>query len=166
MGDLSALIDKVRSVTGEKESEDMQQRMMDGKLSLDDVISQVKSMNSMGGFDKIKNMIPGMGAAKIPEGAMEAQQDKVAKWEHIVKSLTKAEREDPEVLLKETSRIRRVAAGAGVNSSDVRSLLKQYKMLSDMMKGGMGDIDPEKGFSEKDMKKMMKKFGKIKGMKF
>ena len=165
MGDLASLIEKVKSVSGEKDNEEMQKRMLEGKISLDDVIEQVKSMNSLGGFDKIKSMIPGMGNAKIPEGAMEAQQEKISKWEHIVKSLTKAEKEDPEVLLKETTRIRRVAAGAGVHTSDVRALLKQYKMLSDMIKEN-ANMDVEKGFSQRDMQKMMRKFGKMGKMKF
>jgi signal recognition particle subunit SRP54 len=165
MGDLASLIEKVKSVSGEKDNEEMQQRMLEGKISLDDVIEQVKSMNSLGGFDKIKSMIPGFGNAKIPEGALESQQQKISKWEHIVKSLTKREREDPEILLKETSRIRRVANGAGVNTSEVRALLKQYKMLSDMIKEN-ANVDVEKGFSQRDMQKMMRKFSKMGKMKF
>ena len=165
MGDLASLIEKVKSASGEKDSEEMQKRMLEGKISLDDVIEQVKSMNSIGGFDKIKSMIPGLGNAKIPEGAMESQQEKISKWEHIIKSLTKQEKEDPEILLKETSRIRRVATGAGVNTSEVRALLKQYKMLSDMIKEN-ANMDLEKGFSQRDMQKMMRKFSKMGKIKF
>lgn len=165
MGDLGALIEKIRTATGEKDQEEMQQRMMDGKLSLDDVIGQVKSMSSIGGFEKLKSMIPGMSSAKIPDDVLSTQEDKVKKWEHIVKSMTAVEREDPELLLKETKRISRVAQGSGVNNSDVKALLKQYKMLSDMMKGGFSDIDPEKGMDQKQMQKMMKKFSKMGGKK-
>jgi signal recognition particle subunit SRP54 len=166
MGDLQALLEKIRSVTDDKQQEKMQKKLEEGKLSLEDVVEQVKSMNQIGGFDKIKSMIPGLGKAKIPEEMLENQQGKVAKWEHILKSMTKEEKENPELFDKQTSRIARVAKGAGVNNSDIRALLKQYKMLQDMIGGGMGDMDISQGFSQKQMQKMMKKFGKKKMMKF
>ncbi len=166
MGDLQALIEKIRSVTDEDQQEKMQKKLEEGKLSLEDVIEQVKSMNQIGGFDKIKSMIPGLGKAKIPEDMLESQQEKIAKWEHILKSMTKEERDNPDLFDKQTSRIGRVAKGAGVNNSDIRALLKQYKMLQDLVKGGMSDMDMSKGFSQKQMQKMMKKFGKKKMMKF
>jgi signal recognition particle subunit SRP54 len=166
MGDLQGLLEKIRLVTDEKQQEKMQKKLEEGKLSLEDVIEQVKSMNQIGGFDKIKNMIPGLGNAKIPDDLLGAQQEKVAKWEHILKSMTPKERANPELLKKQTSRISRIAEGSGVNKSDVRALLKQYDMLQDMIKGGMEKMDVSQGFSQKQMQKMMKKFGKKKMMRF
>ena len=162
MGDLQALIEKIRSVTDEDKQEQIQKRLEDGKLSLYDVIEQVKSMNQIGGFEKIKSMIPGFGNAKIPENALENQQEKISKWEHIVKSLTPEEVDNPELLEKQTSRIARVAKGSGVHTSDVRGLLKQYKMLNEFIKSG--DIaGMESGqLSQKQMMKLAKKFGKRK----
>jgi signal recognition particle subunit SRP54 len=166
MGDLQALMEKIRSATDEGKQEKMQKKLEEGKLSLEDVIEQVKSMNQIGGFDKIKNMIPGLGKAKIPDNMLDTQQAKIAKWEHILKSMTKEERENPEVFEKQTSRIGRVAEGAGVNNSDIRALLKQYKMLQDLIKGGVDNMDMSKGFSQKQMQKMMKTFGKKKMRRF
>jgi signal recognition particle subunit SRP54 len=166
MGDLQGLLEKIRSVTDETQQEKMQKKLEEGKLSLEDVIEQVKSMNQIGGFDKIKNMIPGLGNAKIPENLIGAQEEKVKKWEHILKSMTPKERANPELLKKQTSRISRIAEGSGVNNSDVRSLLKQYDMLQDMIKGGVDSMDMSQGFSQKQMQKMMKKFGKKKMMRF
>jgi signal recognition particle GTPase len=83
--------------------------------------------------------------------------------------MTKEERENPDVLEdKKTgnSRVARIAAGAGVNRTDVKSLLKQYSLLREMISGGMGDIDPSKGMSQKQMQKLMKKFGKVKKVRF
>ena len=145
MGDLQTLIEKVKSVTDEGKQEEMQKRLEEGQLTLDDVIEQVNSMGSMGGFDKIKSMIPGLGNAKIPDEMLGAQEEK----------------NNPEILKKQTSRIARIAKGSGVNSSDVRALLKQYDMLSEMVKGG-SDMDMSQGFSQKQMQKLMKKFGKKK----
>ena len=116
-------------------------------------------------------MIPGFSKVegKIPEGALENQEAKIAKWEHIVKSMTPEEKENPEILEKQTSRISRIAKGAGTNGSDVRALLKQYKMLNEMMKSGLGNMsegDLAGGMSQKQMMKLAKKFGKVKRMKF
>ena len=165
MGDLQSLIEKVKSVTDEKKSKKI---LEEGKLTLDDVVEQVKSMNSLGGFDKIKSMIPGMNNAKIPDEMLGTQQEKIAKWEHIIKSMTSQEKENPEIFDdKKTgnSRMNRVARGAGVNNSEVRSLLKQYKMLNEMIKSS-STFDPEKPMSQKQMMKLAKKFGKRKMMKF
>lgn len=165
MGDLQTLIEKVRSLTDEKQQEKLQKRLEEGKLTLNDIVEQAKSMSALGGMDKIKSMIPGLSnvSAKIPEGMMEAQQGKVARWEHILKSMTPEERKNPEILKKQTSRISRIAKGAGVAGSDIRSLLKQYDVLSSMVKdSASGDFSG--GISQKQIQKMMKKLGK-KGMK-
>ena len=165
MGDLETLMEKIRSVTDEGKTKKMQEQISEGKLSLEDVIEQVKAMGSLGGFEKIKSMIPGFGNAKIPENALEDQEAKISKWEHIIKSMTKEERENPEILEKETSRISRVAQGAGVHGSDVRSLIKQYKMLNEIVSSGKG-MDMSQGLDQKQMMKLAKKFGKIKKIRF
>ena len=168
MGDLQSLIEKIRSVTDEDKQVAVQKRIEEGKLSLEDVIEQVKSMGSLGGLDKIKSMIPGFAGIedKIPEGMMENQEGKISKWEHILKSMTQEEKENPELLEEQTSRINRIAKGAGVSGSDIRSLLKQYNMLNDMMKGGMGEVDMSQGMSQKQMMKMAKKMMKGGKLKF
>lgn len=165
MGDLQSLLEKIKSVTDEGKQEKLKKQLEEGKLSLDDVIEQVKSMNSLGGFEKIKSMIPGLGKAKIPENMLENQQAKIAKWEHIARSMTPKEKANPELLKKETSRISRVAKGAGVSASDIRSLLKQYDMLNEMIKSG-SSMNMEQGLSQKQMMKLVKKFGKVKKMRF
>ncbi len=165
MGDLESLIEKIKSVTDEGKQKEMQKRAEEGALSLEDVIEQVKSMSSMGGLDKIKSMIPGLGSAKIPENLLENQEAKIAKWEHIIKSMTKEEKENPGLLEKQTSRIARVAKGAGVSTTDIRSLLKQYKLLNEMVKSG-SEMDFSKGLNQKQLQKLAKKLGKGKKIRF
>lgn len=165
MGDLESLIEKIKSVTDEGKQKEMQKRAEEGVLSLEDVIEQVKSMGSMGGLDKIKSMIPGLGSAKIPENLLENQEAKIAKWEHIIKSMTKEEKENPGLLEKQTSRIARVAKGSGVSTTDIRSLLKQYKLLNEMVKSG-SEMDFSKGLNQKQLQKLAKKLGKGKKIRF
>ncbi len=165
MGDLQNLMEKIKTITNEGQQKEMQERLQEGKLTLNDVIEQSKSMGQLGGFEKIKSMIPGMGKAKVPEEKIQEQEEKIKKWEHIVKSMTQEERENPEVLEKQTSRIGRIAKGSGVNNSDVRALIKQYRMLQSMVKE-QASFDPSKPFDPKQMQKLMKKFGKKKTMRF
>ena len=161
LGDLETLIEKIKSVTDEAKSKKIQKKIEKGKISLEDVIEQVKSMGSLGGFKKIKSMIPGFSKMekKIPENLIENQEAKISKWEHILKSMTPEEKENPEILEKQISRISRIAKGAGVNNSDIRSLLKQYKLLNDMIKSGE-NMDMSQGLSQKQLQKLAKKFGK------
>ena len=164
MGDLNALLEKIKSVTDEKKQKKIQEKLEEGKLTLDDVIEQVKSMNQIGGLDKIKSMIPGLGSAKIPENLLGTQEEKIKKWEHIVKSMTPEEKENPDLFEDKktgTQRINRVARGAGVNNSDIRSLLKQYKMLNSMIKDS-ANLDMSQGMNQKQLMKLAKKFGKKK----
>jgi len=82
-------------------------------------------------------------------------------WKNAISSMTEDEIENPEILEKQTNRIRRIAKGSGTTTTELRELLKQYKMLKEMMglQGGFGDgkID------QKTMQKMAKKFqGKMK----
>ena len=168
MGDLQNLIEKIKSVTDEDKQKKIQEKLEQGKLSLEDVVEQVKSMNQLGGFDKIKSMIPGMSGVNLKEDMLEGAQEKTKKWEHIIKSITTEEKENPEIFDdKKTavSRINRIAKGSGVNNSEIRSLLKQYKMLNDMIKGG-AEMDLSQGMSQKQMMKLAKKFGKKKIRRF
>ena len=163
MGDLQTLIEKVRSVTDKDKQKEIQKRVEEGKLSLQDIVEQVKSMGSLGGFDKIKSLIPGFDSlkGKVPDNLVENQQEKIAKWEHIIKSMTQEEINNPEILEKQTSRISRIAKGSGSHTSDIRNMLKQYKMMNEFIKSG-AKMNPEGMISQKDLMKMAKKFGKKK----
>ena len=169
MGDLENLIEKIKSVTDESKQKNIQKELEGGKINLDDFIEQIKSMNSLGGFGKLKELIPGFSGmkTKIPENALENQSAKISKWEHIIKSMTQHEKENPEILEKETSRISRIAKGSGANSSDVRALLKQYKMINEMVKSGMAsDFSSGAELNPKQMQNLARKFMKGGKLKF
>ncbi len=171
IGDLETLIEKVKSVTDEKKQKQIQKKVEKGEIGLLDVIEQTKSIGSMGGLDKIKSLIPGFGNLKnkLPENLLDEQEKKVKKWEHIVKSMTPEEIKSPEIMEKQTSRINRVAKGSGTTTTEIRSLLKQYKMLKELVKSGknISDItDPTQALNQKQLMKLAKKFGKKKIMRF
>lgn len=103
-------------------------------------------------------MIPGLGKAQVPTEALAKQQDQVKRWKHAINSMTKEEVENPEILEKQTSRMQRIAKGSGTTTSEIRSLIKQYRLLKEMMSSGKsletGNLD------QKTMMKLAKKFGR------
>lgn len=161
MGDLNALLEKVKSATDEKQTKRIEERLKEGKFTLLDLYSQLEQMNKLGSMDKLMGMVPGMSAAKVPKNVLEKQEEKMKHWKTAISSMTEEEIENPEILEKQTSRISRIAKGSGTTTTEIRELLKQYKMLKEMlnMQGSLegGQID------QKTMQKMAKKFrGKIK----
>ncbi len=160
MGDLPALMEKIRSVVGDREIQLAQERLLEGRFSLRDFQEQLGSMESVGSFDTLLSFIPGFGKVKdkISGEVMEEQQKRIMKWKHAIDSMTREEQEHPELLERETKRMQRVAAGAGMSVSDVRALLKQYRMLQEMVKD---QTSIEKGgLDQKTLMKLARKFGK------
>lgn len=163
LGDLEGLLEKVQSAVDEKSQKKLKSKLEQGKFDLRDLQGQLKQMSGMGSMSKMLDMIPGMGKVKdkVPEELLGTQEEKVKKWEHIINSMTEEEITNPEILEKQTSRLSRIAKGSGTNTSDIRQLLKQYKLLKDLTTGGeMQDFDPSQGLNQKQMMKIAKKFGK------
>ncbi len=160
MGDLKGLMEKIEGAMSEKERERQQKKLEEGKFTLRDLQTQLESMESIGSFDKIMGMIPGMGKIKekVGEEALESQQNKVKRWKHAINSMTPYEIENPEILEKQTSRIQRISHGSGVPTSEIRMLLKQYKMLKELAKSQSSLEDGK--LDQKTMVKLARKFGK------
>ena len=155
-------IEKVKSVVDKDKERAMKKRLEEGKFTMDDMLEQVENIGQVGAFGKIAELITGMGKlkGKMPEDMLGKQEERMKKWKHIILSMTPAEKENPELLEKQTSRIQRIAKGSGTNTSDVRALLKQYKILKDFVKTGE-EIDLSKGMmNQKQLQKLAKKFGK------
>ncbi len=164
MGDLKSLIEKIHSITDKSKLKQTQENIEAGKLTLRDVQAQLESMESLGSMDKILSMVPGLGKAKekITGEQLEQQQKKMKNYKNAINSMTKEEIENPEILEKQTSRMQRIAKGSGTSTSDIRALIKQYKMLKELIKSqssmAEGKID------QKTLMKMARKMGK-KGMR-
>jgi signal recognition particle subunit SRP54 len=160
MGDLKTLIEKIHSVVDKDKIEEQQKKLQEGKFTLRDLQAQLDSLESVGSFDKLVGMIPGLGKAKIPDSAMQDQQEKVKKWKHAINSMTQEEVENPELLEKQTSRMQRISKGSGTSTSDIRALIKQFKMLKEMAQMG-NSADLQSGtLDQKTMMKLAKKFAK------
>lgn len=137
-GDLRGLMEKARS-TGVEIDKDRAERILEGRFTMDDFLEQLGQLQKMGSLSKVAEMIPGMGKLKIPGGMLEVQEGKMKKWSFIIHSMTKEERENPDII--KAARIKRIAMGSGSSEGDVRGLLKYYKQTQNIMKlakGGRG----------------------------
>jgi len=90
----------------------------------------------MGPLSKVAEMLP-FGASKLKNVNMDDTQNKLKRFRVIMDSMTNEERENPDII--RSSRIKRIARGAGVEHKDVKELLKYYNMTKRMMKGISGN---------------------------
>ncbi|MCK5699046.1 MAG: signal recognition particle protein [Candidatus Aenigmarchaeota archaeon] len=145
MGDLEGLLEKAKEVMSPEKA----QEMMSGDFNLDTFYDQIEGMKKMGSMQKIMDMIP-MGGVKIPKHLLNEQQGKMDKWKIIMDSMTAKEKKDPGLI--DSQRIERVAKGAGVEATEVKELMKNYKQVSKMMKKFKGG----KAFKRGPFKEMFK----------
>jgi Signal recognition particle GTPase len=129
MGDLDALVEKIKAVF---EEEEVLQEIESGKLDLLTFKKQIDGLLKLGPLSKVFQLLPGGMAAKISEEQIELSQKNLKKWKAILSSMTTEELKNPEIL--NASRIRRIALGAGVSPRDVKEMLTVYENLKKMSK--------------------------------
>jgi signal recognition particle subunit SRP54 len=149
LGDLQSLLEKAKE--SEFKEEDME-KILSGKFTLQDFYEQISGMQKMGPLNNVINMIPGMGHS-IPEEMLEVQEEKLKKYKYIIDSMTKKEKNNPDII--NSSRVKRIATGSGTSQKDVKDLLKQYDQTKKLMKriGGV------KGLKRGALRGFAKKFG-------
>ncbi|MGD0395855.1 MAG: signal recognition particle receptor subunit alpha [Nitrososphaerales archaeon] len=134
MGDLKALMDMVR--TSEVEIDDKAaQRMMSGKLTMDDLLAQFEQMKKFGSLKKVLEHIPGLSGA-VNSQELEKAEDRVKVFKSIIQSMTGTEKADPERI--NSSRLKRIARGSGRSEKEVRELLARYKQMKSLVKTSKG----------------------------
>ncbi|MEX1217966.1 MAG: signal recognition particle protein [Acidimicrobiales bacterium] len=135
MGDMLTLIEKAEEVFEKDQAEAAATRLLEGQFTLDDFLDQMQQLKKMGPLSGVLGMMPG-----IPKEVKNAQIDdrEIARVEAIIRSMTPAERVDPDVI--DQSRRMRIAQGSGTEPARVGELVKQFKEMSKMMKrmGGAG----------------------------
>ena len=139
MGDIVALVEKAQETIEAQQAERMMKRFQKGQFNMNDLKMQLEQMLKMGGMESIMGMMPGMGkmAAQVKEAGFD---DRILRQQiALIQSMTKKERANPDLL--QASRKKRIAAGAGMEVSELNKLLKMHRQMADMMKkmgkGGM-----------------------------
>ena len=130
MGDMLTLIEKAQQTVDEKEAEKLAKKVKDKGFDLNDLLDQMKQIHKMGSMRSIMKLIP--GANKITDEQLEQGEVQLKKTEAIINSMTKLEREKPQII--DPKRKRRIAAGSGTQVSDINQLLKQFADMQKMMK--------------------------------
>lgn len=130
MGDVLSLIEKAEKTFDENKAKELERKMRENEFTLDDYLEQFGQIRGMGSLDELVGMIPGMNKAAMRDVKVDEKQ--LDRTEAIIKSMTTAERENPDII--NPSRKRRIAAGSGVKVEDVNRLLKQFEQVKKLMK--------------------------------
>ena len=139
MGDVLSLIEKAEQAYDEKKAAELEAKIRSQTFTLDDYLDQFAQMKKMGSLEQIMGMIPGMNPAQMKDAKIDEKQ--MARTEAVIKSMTKQEREKPEIL--NANRKKRIAAGSGTSVEEVNKLLKQFEQVRKMMKQLSG-MNPNK----------------------
>ena len=137
MGDVLTLIEKAEAVFDAEQVEAAEAKLRAGRFTLEDFLEQMRQMRKMGPLQSVVGMLPG-----VPKELRDAELDEgeLARVEAIICSMTPRERLDPSII--NGSRRHRIARGSGTSTQAVNALLKQFKMVQQLMRtmtrGGKG----------------------------
>ncbi|WP_141500801.1 signal recognition particle protein [Paenibacillus luteus] len=155
MGDMLSLIEKAQSNIDADKAKEMERKMRTAEFTFDDFLEQMEQVRNLGPLDQIMDMLPGMNKMKGMKD-MKVDEKQIGRVEAIVRSMTKQEKQKPELL--NHSRRKRVAAGSGTTIVEVNRLIKQFDDMKKMMKqfsSMMGPKGPKGG--KKGLKGMLGK---------
>ena len=130
MGDVLTLIDKAQAAYDEKQAAELEQKMRQQTFTLDDYLDQLAQLKNMGNLEQLMGMMPGVKPGAMKD--LKIDEKAMAHTEAIIHSMTKAEREHPDII--NASRKKRIAAGSGTSVEEVNKLLKQFEQMLKMMK--------------------------------
>lgn len=130
MGDVLTLIDKAQAQFDEKKAAELEEKIRQSIFTLDDYLEQMQQLKGMGSLEQLAGMMPGMKPGALKDAKLD---DKILiRQEAIIRSMTRKERERPEML--NASRKVRIAKGSGTSVEEVNKLLKQHEQIKKMMK--------------------------------
>jgi signal recognition particle subunit SRP54 len=129
MGDMLTLIEKAERVYEKDEAEAAAAKLLDGKFTLDDFLEQLQQVRKMGPLQNLMGLMPG-----VPKELRntEVDENQVSKVEAIIRSMTRDERVEPNII--DGSRRLRIANGSGTQTADVSQLIKQFREMQKLMK--------------------------------
>jgi signal recognition particle subunit SRP54 len=138
MGDVLTLIERAQDTITEEDAVAMEKKLQEGNFDFEDFRDQLHQIKKLGPITDILGMIPGVGKM-VKDLDMNMAESNLKKTEAIINSMTRQERQFPDVL--DASRRRRIAAGSGSTVQDVNQLIKQFRDMQRMMKqmGIMGN---------------------------
>jgi signal recognition particle subunit SRP54 len=135
LGDVVGLMKDFEQVVDQKQAEQDAMRLMSGQFTLQDFLNQVRMIQQMGSLKDLMEKIPGLGSMMPPGMAVDDKE--LVRIEAMIQSMTRSERDDPNLLIREPGRVKRVARGSGSEENGVTELIQKFLFLQQMM-GGFG----------------------------
>jgi len=132
MGDVVSLVEKASQDIDEEKIKKTEEELKKGVFTMDTYLSQLRQMKKMGGMEGVMSLLPGVNKMKAQMDQASIDEKMLVENEAVILSMTKKEKENPKII--SGSRRKRISQGAGVDVSKINKLLKQFKMMSDMMK--------------------------------
>ena len=132
MGDVVTLVEKAQQDLSEEKIKETEEDLKKGIFTMDSYLAQLRQMKKMGGMEGVMSMLPGVNKMKAKMDQANIDEKMLVENEAIILSMTKKEKENPKII--SGSRRKRIAIGSGVDVSKINKLLKQFKMMSEMMK--------------------------------
>tara|TARA_B100000524_G_scaffold38983_1_gene18943 strand:- start:321 stop:1679 length:1359 start_codon:yes stop_codon:yes gene_type:complete len=132
MGDIVSLVEKASEDFDQEKLKKAEEKLKKGQFSLNDYLSQLRQMKKMGGIEGVMSFLPGVSKIKSQMDQSGIDENVIKKNEAVILSMTKKERENPKII--DGSRKKRIANGSGTDIATINKLLKQFKMMSEMMK--------------------------------
>ena len=145
MGDIVSLVEKASQDIDDKNLKKAEEELKKGQFSMNSYLSQLRQMKKMGGIEGVLSFLPGVSKIKSQMDNAGVDEKIITQNEAIILSMTKNERENPKLI--NGSRRKRIANGSGTDVATINKLLKQFRLMTDMMKKmSKGDL---KGMSDK-----------------
>jgi signal recognition particle subunit SRP54 len=132
MGDIVSIVEKASQVIQQEDAERQAERMLKGQFDLNDLRTQLRQMQQMGGLGMLAGMMPGMKKAKQAMAASGVDDKVLVHMDAIIGSMTAKERQRPELM--NAKRKIRVANGSGTTVQEVNKLLKMHQEMANAMK--------------------------------
>ncbi len=132
MGDVVSLVEKAAQDLSEENIKKTEENLKKGNFSMEDYLTQLRQMKKMGGIEGVMSFLPGVSKIKSQMDQAGVDEKIITQNEAIILSMTKKERENPKII--DGSRRKRIANGSGTDVATINKLLKQFKMMSEMMK--------------------------------
>ncbi len=132
MGDVLTLIEAAEQAYDDKQAAELEEKIKKNQFTLEDFLDQMGQVRKMGGIEKLIRMIPGISQQDMSKVDFDAGEAEFHRMESIIYSMTREERQKPEIL--NASRRKRIAAGSGQPVNAVNQLMKKYEEARKMMK--------------------------------
>ena len=168
LGDVVGLIKDFEQVVDQKKATDDAMKMLQGNFTLDDFLDQIRMIQKMGPLKDIVGKMPGLSEMMPTDVNLDDRE--LVKIEAIISSFTKLERRDPYALIREPSRVKRIAKGSGTETKAVDELVQKFLFMRQLMEGigGSGLLGKIPGMKNlqmaKNLRKQMKAGGGFPGM--